>query len=179
MNLLFDSLGKSRLRQTRRQFLGRASTGIGSTALASLLNMLTGACSREDRAADRSPGLTSDGKWRGVANPRHIIPRAKRIIYLYMAGGPSHLESFDYKPELARMDGKPIPESFTGGQPIAQLQGQELRCMRPLYPPLESMVSQDRRFALSSHTRLGSPTTFVLSGRCRRNRLTTTRLTLL
>ena len=134
MNLLFDSLGKSRLRQTRRQFLGRASTGIGSTALASLLNMLTGACSREDRAADRSPGLTSDGKWRGVANPRHIIPRAKRIIYLYMAGGPSHLESFDYKPELARMDGKPIPESFTGGQPIAQLQGQELRCMRPLYP---------------------------------------------
>ncbi len=135
MDPLFDSLEKSRLRQTRREFLGRASTGIGSTALASLLNpLLTGACSRKESAADRSPGLTSDGEWRGVVNPPHIIPRAKRIIYLYMAGGPSHLESFDYKPALAAMDGKPMPESFTEGQPIAQLQGQDLRCLRPLYP---------------------------------------------
>ena len=135
MDPLFDSLEKSQLRQTRREFLGRASTGIGSTALASLLNpLLTSACSRKDSAVDRSPGLTSNGEWRGVVNPPHIIPRAKRIIYLYMAGGPSHLESFDYKPALAAMDGKPMPESFTEGQPIAQLQGQDLKCLRPLYP---------------------------------------------
>lgn len=61
-----------------------------------------------------------------------FAPRAKRIIYLYQAGGPSHLETFDYKPELERLDGQPMPASFTEGQPIAQLQGQALKCQRPL-----------------------------------------------
>ena len=42
-----------------------------------------------------------------------------------MAGGPSHLETLDYKPKLAEMDGKPMPKSYTEGKPIAQLQGQE------------------------------------------------------
>ncbi len=49
-----------------------------------------------------------------------------------MAGGPSHLETFDYKPELARLDGQPMPASYTAGQPIAQLQGKELKCLGPL-----------------------------------------------
>ncbi|MCB0188870.1 MAG: DUF1501 domain-containing protein, partial [Caldilineaceae bacterium] len=49
-----------------------------------------------------------------------------------MAGGPSHLETFDYKPKLAEMDGQPMPESFTKGQPIAQLQGAALKCLGPL-----------------------------------------------
>ena len=49
-----------------------------------------------------------------------------------MAGGPSHLETFDYKPKLERMDGQPMPASFTKGQPIAQLQGQKLKCLGPL-----------------------------------------------
>ena len=44
-----------------------------------------------------------------------------------MAGGPSHLETFDYKPKLDEMNGQPMPESFTKGQPIAQLQGQKLK----------------------------------------------------
>ena len=48
-----------------------------------------------------------------------------------MAGGPSHLETFDYKPKLAEMHGQPMPESFTKGQPIAQLQGQKLNCFGP------------------------------------------------
>ena len=58
-------------------------------------------------------------------------PKAKRVIYLYQAGGPSHLETFDYKPKLAEMHGKPMPESFTKGQQIAQLQGQKLTCFGP------------------------------------------------
>jgi hypothetical protein len=49
-----------------------------------------------------------------------------------MAGGPSHLETFDYKSRLQQMDGQPMPESFTRGQPIAQLQGRELKCQGPL-----------------------------------------------
>ena len=51
-----------------------------------------------------------------------------------MAGGPSHLETLDHKPELARRDGEPMPESMTKGQPIAQLQGKELRCLAPQHP---------------------------------------------
>ena len=53
--------------------------------------------------------------------------KAKRVIFLCMAGGPSHLETFDYKPKLDELHGKPMPESFTKGQPIAQLQGQQLK----------------------------------------------------
>ena len=48
-----------------------------------------------------------------------------------MAGGPSHLETFDYKPKLKEMDGQPMPDSFTKGQPIAQLQGKQLKCFAP------------------------------------------------
>jgi hypothetical protein len=95
-------------------------------ALASLLggrSQLAGAANAPDESAfDR---------WLGVVNPRHRTPRAKRVIYLYMAGGPSHLETFDYKPKLAEMNGKPMPESFTKGQPIAQLQNAVLTCLAP------------------------------------------------
>ncbi|MEZ7957865.1 MAG: DUF1501 domain-containing protein [Rubritalea sp.] len=61
----------------------------------------------------------------------HYRPKIKRVIHLCMAGGPSHLESFDYKAELAKLDGKEMPESFTKGQQLAQLQGKALRCMGP------------------------------------------------
>jgi len=67
----------------------------------------------------------------GRIRPLHIPPRAKRVIFLCMAGGPSQFETFDYKPELARLDGQPMPESYTAGQPIAQLQGQKLRVLGP------------------------------------------------
>ncbi len=68
------------------------------------------------------------------SQPLHFAPRAKRVIQLYQAGGPSHLELFDYKPKLAAMDGEPMPSTFTEGQPIAQLQGQPLKCLGPQHP---------------------------------------------
>ncbi len=58
----------------------------------------------------------------------------KRVIWLTMAGGPSHLETFDPKPKLAEMHGQPMPESFTKGQQLAQLQGQKLTCFGPQHP---------------------------------------------
>jgi hypothetical protein len=58
-------------------------------------------------------------------------PKAKRVIHLCMAGGPSHLETFDPKPVLEENHGKPMPESLTAGQPIAQLQGQALKAFKP------------------------------------------------
>jgi hypothetical protein len=111
----------------RRSFLGRASCGIGSVALASLLDpaLLTG-----NSAIDSSANL---GLAPGIEGLPHFAPRAKRVIFLCMAGGPSHLETFDYKPKLAEMHGQPMPESFTAGQPIAQLQGQALVCQAPLF----------------------------------------------
>ncbi len=67
----------------------------------------------------------------GVVSPLHHPAKAKRVIFLYQAGGPSHLETFDYKPKLAEMHAKPMPESFTKGQQIAQLQNSALVCFGP------------------------------------------------
>src|SRR5213595_1649029 len=110
------------LNVNRRTFLGRAAYGLGGIALASLLNPK---CIGSAQAAD------SEGHWKGVIDPPHFPVRAKRIIHLCMAGGPSHLESFDYKPELKRIDGQPFPESFTKGQQLAQLQNTELKARGP------------------------------------------------
>src|SRR6187551_1968134 len=112
-------------RTTRRTLFGRAARGIGSLALASLIDpkLLS--------AAERPVQID---KWTGVVHPLHLAPKAKRVIYLYMSGGPSHLETFDYKPELAKRGGQPMPESVTKGQPIAQLQGKsQLKILPPLF----------------------------------------------
>ncbi len=93
----------------RRTFLRQ--TGIGGLALGTLLE------SAVAQAATVAPS----------AEP----PRVKRVIHLCMAGGPSHLETFDHKPELARLDGQPMPESITEGQQLAQLQGRALKVMGP------------------------------------------------
>ena len=98
----------------RRTFLGSACRGVGAIALSSLL----------------TPGRAS-ADTQGVVRTPHVPPKAKRVIFLVMAGGPSHLETFDHKPELPKMHGKPMPESFTKGQPIAQLQGAKLNCFGP------------------------------------------------
>ena len=71
---------------------------------------------------------------RGVLATLPLPQRAKRVIWLSMAGGPSHLETFDPKPKLAEMHGQPMPESFTKGQQLAQLQGQKLNCFGPQHP---------------------------------------------
>jgi len=93
----------------RRSFLKGSGLGIGSVALNEML------------AQD---AICKDT---GVPGLPDLPVRAKRVIFLCMAGGPSHLETFDYKPKLDELHDKPMPESFTKGQPIAQLQGQKLK----------------------------------------------------
>ncbi len=115
----------------RRTFLTRASTGIGSIALGSMLGPSLARAASAATAGKAPPQVT---KWNGTLYPLHHYPRAKRVIWLYMAGGMSHLESFDYKPKLAAMNGQPMPESLTKGQQIAQLQGSALRCFAPQHP---------------------------------------------
>ena len=98
---------------------GRPRRASGAVALASLL--------RPSAAAGRAPP-------RGVLGTLPLPQKAKRVIWLTMAGGPSHLETFDHKPKLAEMHGKPMPECFTKGQQLAQLQGQKLICFGPQHP---------------------------------------------
>ena len=103
----------------RRTFLSQSGIGLGSLAFGALL-------AGEKRASG------SQANPPGRDGLPHFPPKVKRVIFLCMAGGPSHLETFDYKPELGKLDGQPMPESFTEGQPIAQLQGQTLKCQGPL-----------------------------------------------
>ena len=95
----------------RRTFLGRGVAGLGAFALRDL--------------------FATDMQGKGAVSPLHHAPKAKRVIFLYQAGGPSHLETFDSKPKLAEMHGKGMPDSFTKGQQIAQLQGKPLICFGP------------------------------------------------
>ena len=95
---------------SRRTFLNRSFAGLGGMALSSVLS----------RAA--APDLTFFGNQGGV----HFPARAKRVVHLCMAGGPSQFESFDPKPALDKLNGQAFPASYTAGQQLAQLQGSEL-----------------------------------------------------
>ena len=88
---------------SRRTFLGRTSAGLGSMALASLLNPAS------------AVGLLTNDENRPSGKP-HFAPKAKRIIYLFQSGAPSQLELFDYKPKLEVMWGQNLPESVRNGQ---------------------------------------------------------------
>ncbi len=90
----------------RRAFVFNAGLSLGAMALAS--------CERA----------------RVISRPA-VAAKAKRIIWLYMAGGISQFETFDYKPLLEKLDGQPMPESITKGQQLGQLQGQKLVVMAP------------------------------------------------
>lgn len=116
---------RQRIALTRRGFLSASACGIGSTALFSML---------QNEALGKSAKWEDEQLSRGVIQPIHHAPKAKRVIFLCQAGGSSHLETFDYKPKLAEMDGQPMPESVTAGQPIAQLQGAKLKCFAPQHP---------------------------------------------
>ncbi|HET6251650.1 MAG TPA: DUF1501 domain-containing protein [Tepidisphaeraceae bacterium] len=92
---------------TRRHLFGRCAMGIGSIALASLMSPSLLANEPRDPDHPLAP------------RPGHFKATAKNVIYLFMAGGPSQLELFDYKPKLVELNGQPIPESFVKGKRFA------------------------------------------------------------
>ncbi len=101
--------------QTRRHFFRDCGVGVGKIALATLLS---GNLSSATRVfADDSAPLAGN-----FPQPPHHAPRAKRVIYLFMAGAPSQLDLFDYKPKLAKLEGQPIPPSVIAGQRYAFIQ---------------------------------------------------------
>ena len=95
---------------TRRSLFGRAATGVGTAALASLMAR-DGLAAEERKAVGGLPGLP------------HFAPKAKRIIYLFQNGAPTHVDLFDYKPKIADLHGKPVPESFIGGKRFSTMTG--------------------------------------------------------
>lgn len=117
----------------RRTFLENSMTGIGAVALAGIL----GRDSSLHAAPGAVPGISTPSPKGGgiLGDNRHVPVKVKRVIHLCMAGGQSHLESFDYKPKLAELDGQPMPASFTEGQQLAQLQksASKLKCMGPQF----------------------------------------------
>jgi hypothetical protein len=91
-----DPLAEHRTLLTRRHFFGRAGNAVGLAALASLLE--------------------ADGRAADTPQPAHFAPKAKRVIYLFQSGGPSHLELLDYKPKLRDKHGTELPDSVRMGQ---------------------------------------------------------------
>src|SRR5436309_15965658 len=102
------------LHLTRRQLFGLTARGIGVGALGSLLGA--------DLLA--APQAGRDPKTHGLQSLPHFAPKAKRVIFLHQSGGPSQLETFDYKPGLVKYQGTQIPDSVRNGQRVAQAMGQ-------------------------------------------------------
>jgi hypothetical protein len=99
---------------SRREFLNRFGLGVGGMALADLLNPVPSAV-----ASVPAPSMT------GALTSPHHAPKAKRIIYLFMAGGPSQLETFDYKPLLNERNGEDLPDSVRMGQRLTGMSGNQ------------------------------------------------------
>ena len=108
----------------RRNFFGKMAQGIGVAALGSLLNpeMLLGAGNRQSQLK----------KIINTTVP-HFAPKAKRIIYLFQNGAPSHVDLFDYKPMLQKWHGKQIPEELVEGKRFSTMTGKQVN--RPLISP--------------------------------------------
>jgi hypothetical protein len=97
--------------RTRRQFFKDCGVGLGTIGLASILNQRLFAADKEEPDNPLAP------------RKPHFEAKAKNVIYLHMAGSPSTLDLFDYKPKLQELNGKPCPESYIRGQQFAFIKG--------------------------------------------------------
>ena len=131
-------LAELRQHLTRREFLGRSTTGLGLAALAGIIG-------RDARAVggESIPTLGS-----------HFAPRAKRVIYLFQNGAPTHVDLFDYKERLAREHGKPVPEEYIGGKRFSSMTGKAdgKRLLGPVEPFRQYGASGAWVSALMPHT---------------------------
>src|SRR5262245_23671213 len=110
---------------TRRTLLGQSARGLGAFALASLLN---GGLEAEGAEANLAA--------HGALGALHFAPKAKRVIYIFMSGAPSHIDLYDAKPKLKELQGEELPESVRMGQRITGMtSGQaKLQLVGPAYP---------------------------------------------
>jgi hypothetical protein len=111
-----NPLAEHHLQITRREFFGRTACGLGTAALAGLLG--------RDGMAAASPASSGESSRTSVPpGLSHFAPKAKRVIYLFQNGAPTHVDLFDYKPKLREMHGKPIPEEYLGTKRFSTMTG--------------------------------------------------------
>jgi hypothetical protein len=104
------------LQMNRRDFFGRFALGMGGMALTGLLNK-----------SGYAAVAKTESPFKGIMDAPHFAPKAKRIIYLFMSGGPSQLDLFDHKPLLNKMNGEDLPESVRMGQRLTGMTGFQAR----------------------------------------------------
>lgn len=107
-----DPLLDHSLLVNRREFFGRSACGIGTAALASLL-------SKEGLGAETNKEAGTGG----LDGVPHFAPKAKRVIYLFQNGAPTHCDLFDYKPKLKELHGQPVPEAAVAGKRFSTMTG--------------------------------------------------------
>jgi hypothetical protein len=124
----FDQMNKG---WDRRNFLTKTSLGIGAIALGSLLGKTVLGKAAGVLAAEGSSASIEEEILRAIP---HFAPKAKRVVYLFMSGGPSQFETFDYKPKLVDMFGQPLPDSIRQGQRLTAMSGSQT--ILPIVPSI-------------------------------------------
>lgn len=162
------------LNASRRAFLGQASTGLGAAAMMSLGNL----------EATRAQESASPAAYPGLSDLPHHAPRAKNVIYLFQNGAPTHVDLFDYKPELQARHGQPVPDSLVEGRRFSTMTGNATGklLLAPIEPfhqrgecgswvsdlmPYTAQIVDDLCFVRSMHTEAvnhAPAISFLLSG---------------
>ena len=145
-------------RLTRRHFFEQTTFGLGGIALASLLDAHASAQARPAGAASQGPA---------AADARRFPARAKRVIFLFMAGAPSQLDLFDPKPALTKYDGQDVPAEIIQGERFAFIKGTPKLLASPFQFRRHGAVGRrDLRAAPATSRRW--PTRLRSCGRCTR-----------
>jgi hypothetical protein len=136
-----NPLQQTHLDLTRRNFFGRTATGIGAAALSALLQR-------------DGWGTPVDPRHGGLPALPHFAPRAKRVIYLFQNGGPTHVDLFDWKPNLAAMHKQPMPQAYIGDRRFSTMTGKAdgKLCLAPIEPFTQHGQSGAWVSALMPHT---------------------------
>ena len=111
-----NPLREAELIETRRHFFRRSATGVGTVALASLLNPSLFGAPNAAPTQSLTDARFAGERFGGIPGVPHFAPKAKRVIYLFMSGAPSQLDMWDYKPQLDDWFDKDLPTSVINGQ---------------------------------------------------------------
>ncbi|XZE53948.1 DUF1501 domain-containing protein [Planctomycetaceae bacterium SH139] len=123
-----NSIEQAALQMNRRQLLARGRGCLGAAALATLLHA-------ERPAVASTSSASGVERQRGLPGLPHFPAKAKRVIYLFMAGGPSHIDMFDYKPALRKIHGTELPETIRDGQRLTGMSSGQASfpCVAPMF----------------------------------------------
>ena len=100
---------------SRRQFISHSAAGLGTAGLAHLLG--------QSGLAAAGPGIGGADQFGGLSHLPHMAPKAKRVIHLFMSGGPTHVDLFDWKPKLQQMHGEVVPPAYVGDKVFSTMTG--------------------------------------------------------